>query len=59
MPALLSGSANILILTVDKCNECNISHWFDLRSRLCLILIFYTKACIIEYINPEEILWID
>ena len=39
--------------------RCNVPWWLDSKSYLHLILIYYTKSCINEYINPEEILLID
>lgn len=60
MSALLSSSANILILTVDKYHEGTIlADGLISGGHLHLILMNYTKACIKEYINPKEILLID
>ena len=59
MPALLSGSANILILTVDKYNEDAIFADGMILGALAPEIMHYTKACIKEHINPEEILLID
>ena len=59
MPALLSDSVNILILTVDKYNEDAIFADGMISGALVPEIMPYTKACIKEYINPEEILLID
>ena len=54
MPALLSGR-NRLTLIVDKHNEDSMSANGLVSGAQAFFLTHYTKICIKDYINPEEI----